>query len=108
MPERRNQPGSPRQQETPQQNDGALERGAAARIINAITFVSIIFFLTLWITAFLVLKDGPLATSYTGSLLTNLTCLTFFGGLVIAIFIGALAGNLLRRLLWKILIRRGK
>ena len=108
MPESGKQPGSSQQYETPHKSDGAPGRGLAARIINAITFISIVFFLGLWIAAFLILKDGPLASSYTGNLLTNLTCLSFFGGMVIAIFIGAMAGNLLRRLIWKSSIRRGK
>ncbi len=83
-------------------------RGSAARFQDALTFGSIVFFLALWITAFLLLKDDLLGTTYSGSLLTDLTCVTFFGGLVAAVLSGALVGNLLRRLLWKTLVRRGK
>jgi hypothetical protein len=108
MIDRSRQPGGSGQKESPQRNDAPLERSGTARIINAITFVSVIFFLALWITVFLVLKDVLLTSSYSGNLLTDLTCITFFGGLVIAILAGAMVGNLLRRLLWKALIRRGK
>jgi hypothetical protein len=40
------------------------------------------------------------------TILIDLNCLTFFGGLVTALFIGALAANILRRAYWKILVRR--
>ena len=64
--------------------------------------------LGLWITAFLLLKDRLFTETLAENVLTNLTCLTFFGGLVVAIFVGALAGNFLRRTFWKILIKRKK
>ena len=108
MPDRNQQPGGYGRMAPSQPEDGTPGRNALERIINALTFVSIIFFLALWITAFLLLRENLLAPSYSGNLLTDLTCITFFGGLVIAIFVGALVGNLLRRLLWKTLIRRGK
>ena len=60
----------------------------------------ILLCLALWVTIFLILKDHLVAGSIPGNFLTDLTCMTFFGGLVIAIFIGALAGNLMRRTFW--------
>ena len=90
------------------QTDRALERTCAGRIINTLTFLIVILCLGLWITAFLLLKDQLFAKTLTGSLLTNLTCLTFFGGLVIAILVGALVGNFLRRLFWKLLMKRAQ
>jgi hypothetical protein len=85
-----------------------MERSCAGRITNSITFITIIFCLGLWITAFLLLKDRLFAETLTGNILTNLTCLTFFGGLAIALFVGAMIGNFLRRYFWKRLTRRRK
>jgi len=87
------------------QNVQIVDRASAVRILNTLTFVVIIIFLGLWIIAFLLLEDNLFTKYVTGNLLTELSCLTFFGGLVISIFIGALVGNLLRRLFWKMLIR---
>ena len=89
-------------------DDPALEHSCAGRILSALTFIVVIFCLGLWITAFLLLKDRLFTETLSGNILTNLTCLTFFGGLVIAISVGALAGNSLRRAFWKMLIRRKK
>jgi len=88
------------------QNDPGLERSCAGRLLSALTFIVIIIFLGLWITTFLLLKDNLFAETLSGNILTDLTCLTFFGGLVIAIFVGALAGNFLRRVFWKRRIRK--
>ena len=90
------------------QADWTLERTCAGRIINTLTFLVVILCLGLWITAFLLLKDQLFAKTLTGSLLTDLTCLTFFGGLVIAILTGALVGNIVRRLFWKLLMTRAR
>jgi hypothetical protein len=88
------------------QNDPELERSCTGRIVRALTFITIIIFLGLWITVFLVVKERFGTEAQPGNSLTNLTCLTFFGGLVIVLFAGGLAGNLLRRASWKWLIRR--
>lgn len=88
------------------ENDPELERSCAGRILSSLTFIVIIACLGLWITAFLLLKDRIFTETLSGSIFTNLTCLTFFGGLVIALFVGALAGNFLRRAFWKRLTRR--
>jgi hypothetical protein len=88
--------------------DPALTHSCAGRAINALTLIVVIACLAMWITAFLVLKDQLFPNAVSAKLLTNLTCITFFGGLIAAVFIGALAGNYLRRIAWKILIRRRK
>jgi hypothetical protein len=90
------------------QNDLVLEHSCAGRVQNALTFIVIIICLGLWITFFVTVKDRLFTGTLSGNILTNLTCLTFFGGLVLAIFVGALAGNFLRRIFWKWLIRRSK
>jgi hypothetical protein len=86
-------------------DDPGLERSCAGRILSALTFIIVIVCLGLWITAFLLLKDQIFAETPSGNSLTDLTCLIFFGGLVTAILVGALAGNFLRRVFWKILNR---
>jgi hypothetical protein len=83
------------------QNVQGLDRSLAVRILNTLTFIVVVILLGLWIIAFLVLKDDLLTKTLSGNLLTNLSCLIFFGGLVLSIFIGALIGNLLRRVFWK-------
>lgn len=90
------------------QADRALEHSCAGRIVSALTFIIVIFCLGLWITAFLLLKDRLFTETLSGNILTNLTCVTFFGGLVVAIFVSALAGNFLRRAFWKLLVKRAK
>src|SRR3990172_10132567 len=84
------------------QADRALAHSCAGRVVNALTFIVIIFCLGLWITAFILLKDMLFTETLSGNLLTNLTCIVFFGGLVMALFVGAMAGNILRRAFWKL------
>ena len=108
MRARNGEPRGSDRKKQPLQDDGADGRSSMVRVINALMFISIVFFLALWITGFLLLQDDVLAPTDSGSLHTELTCITFFGGLVIAIFLGAMVGNLLRRIIWKTLIRRGK
>jgi hypothetical protein len=88
------------------QADRALEHSCAGRVINALTFIVVVSCLGLWITVFLLLKDRLFTQTLTGNVLTNLTCIVFFGGLLVALFVGALAGNFLRRTFWKMLVKR--
>ena len=88
------------------QNGQGLERTYAGRLVNALTFFIIIFCLAAWITIFLSIKEFLFAGTFSGNALTNLTCITFFGGLVLAIFAGAMAGNFLRRIFWKWLLKQ--
>ena len=90
------------------QADRALEHTCAGRVVSALTFIVVVFSLGLWITFFLLLKDELFTQTLSGNLFTNLTCVVFFGGLVVALFVGALAGNFLRRTFWKMLIKRYK
>ncbi len=88
------------------QIDPVLKRSCAGRIISTLRFIVFIICLGLWIAAFVLFQDRLSAQTVSGNILTNLKCLTFFGGLVIAIFIGALVGNLLQRAFWKWLTGR--
>jgi hypothetical protein len=90
------------------ENNSRLDRSCSGRILRSLTFIVVIICLGLWITTFLLLKDRLFTETLSGSILTNLNCLTFFGGLAIALFVGALAGNFLRRFFWKIQTRRNK
>jgi hypothetical protein len=92
----------------PADGDPALARSCAGRLISALTFIVVVFCLGCWITAFLLFRDGLFNAHVQGPVLTNLTCLTFFGGLIAAFFIGTMAGNYLRRSFWKALVRRRK
>ncbi len=69
--------------------------------MTTLNFVVMIIFLGVWITGFIFLDQYLNASSLPGNVLTNLSCLSFFGGLIIALLIAAIAGNLLRRFLWK-------
>jgi hypothetical protein len=90
------------------QADRALEHTCAGRVVSALAFIVVVFCLGLWITVFLLLKDQLFPQTLSGNVLTNLTCIVFFGGLVVALFVGALAGNFLRRAFWKLLVNRSK
>jgi hypothetical protein len=94
------------QQTFADQRERALGRTCAGRIVSALTFLVVILCLALWITAFILLRDQVFARTLTGTILTDLSCVAFFGGLGIAVLIGALVGNFLRRSFWKILIKR--
>ena len=88
------------------QADRALAHTCAGRVVSALTFIVVVFCLGVWITGFLLLKDELLAEVHSGNVFTNLTCIIFFGGLVVMLFIGELAGNFLRRAFWKLLVKR--
>jgi hypothetical protein len=88
--------------------DQVLAHSCAGRVVNAITFIVVIFCLGLWITFFLVLKDQLFVQPVSGTVLTDLNCVSFFGGLVAAIVLGTMTGNYLRRLFWRMLTKRRK
>jgi hypothetical protein len=89
------------------QADRALEHTCAGRVVSALTFIVVVFCLGLWITVFLVLNQY-FTQALSANWLTNVNCFVFFVGLVAAIFVGALAGNFLRRAFWKLLVKRYK
>jgi hypothetical protein len=86
--------------------DRALEHSCAGRVVSALTFIVVVLCLGLWITGFLLYRNQLLSQTLSANVFTNLTCIVFFGGLVVAVFIGAMAGNFLRRAFWKLLVKR--
>ncbi len=82
------------------------DHSLAGRVVNALTLVTVIFCLALWITAFLLFKESLPLSGGSNNLFTDLSCLTFFGGLALSIGIGAFLGSISRRFLWKKLARR--
>ena len=90
----------------PEIKDQALSHSCAGRVVSALTFIVIILCLAVWTTVFLLLKDHLFSEIFSGNLLTDLTCILFFGGLAVAILVGAMAGNFLRRAFWKMLTNR--
>ncbi len=93
-----NRDGSPMNPFEPQ--TPTTKRNWFGRLMGTANFVVVIIFLGAWITAFIFLNQY-LATILTGNLLISLNCLSFFGGLIFAFLIAAIAGNLLRRFFWK-------
>jgi len=78
----------------------------AGRMVSVMTFLVIIGCLGFWITLFLLVKDRLSAQTLSGNAVSDLTCIVFFGGLVLALFAGAMIGNFMRRTFWKWLVRR--
>ncbi|HEX7395617.1 MAG TPA: hypothetical protein VF313_11875 [Anaerolineaceae bacterium] len=85
-----------------------MEHTCAGRVVSVLTFSVILFNLGLWITVFLLLKDQLFMQTLSGNVLTNLMCIVSFGGLVVALFVGAVAGNFLRRAFWKMLVKHSE
>ena len=88
--------------------DHSSKGGHELRLTDSLIFTSVILSLGAWITAFLLMKDGLFSRLGSGILSTDLACITFFGGLLAAILVGAAIGNLLHRTSWKNRFRRRK
>ena len=73
----------------------------SGQFIKGLPFLIILIVLGLWSAGFYLLQE-----TQTSHLTDDLRCLTFFGGLVIAITVGGLAGSFLRRYILKKLMRR--
>lgn len=84
------------------------ERSWLGRLAGTLNFVVVIIFLGAWITTFIFLNQSLSASTISGNLLTDLSCVSFFGGLIIAFIIAAIANNLLSRFLWKFPFYRHK
>ncbi len=71
------------------------------RFSKVLPFLIILIVLGFWSAGFYLLQE-----TQTLHLTDDLRCLTFFGGLVIAITVGGLAGSFLRRFILKKLMPR--
>jgi hypothetical protein len=91
-----------------EQIDPQLKHSCLGRLASSFTFLFIILALGVWLTLFVLYRDSLPADSDQGILSNNLTCIFFFGGLTLAIIVGNLGGNMLRRALWRLLLRRKK
>src|SRR5512136_346334 len=85
-----------------------LQQTWTGRAINAISFMMVILALVLWVTLFALVRGSLTASPVASGINTAASCFAFFGGLILAIFLGGWAGNLLRRVFWKVLIKLGK
>ncbi len=90
-----------------EQLDPGLKRSCLGRLASSLTFLFIILALGLWLTFFVLYRDALQSGTQESVLLDNATCILFFGGLTLAVVIASLGGNMLRRALWRLLLRRG-
>ncbi len=98
-----NRKGGVRQEtheDTPDPQTQSPKRGWLSRLMGTANFAVVIIFLGAWITAFIFLNQY-LDSVLSGTLLVNLNCISFFGGLIVAFLIAAIASSLLRRFFWK-------
>lgn len=90
------------------QKERFLERTFTGRLINMLKFIIIILALGMWVAGFLAIKDHLFIEKISDTLFTELTCITFFGGLVVSIIAGSLFGDVVRRFFWRLLIKNKK
>ncbi len=84
------------------------QRTFLGRFVSALTFIAIILCLVLWITGFLLFQNSSIRQEVTAPIFTDLSCIIFFGGLAVAMGVGATVGNFMRRAFWEWLTRRMK
>ena len=78
----------------------------AGRTVSVTTYLILIICLGIWITFFILIKDYLSAQALSKNVISDLTCIVFFGGLVLAVFVGAMIGNFVKREFWKWLVKR--
>jgi hypothetical protein len=86
----------------------ALRHTCLGRVAGISTFLVIILCLVAWVIVFLSLQRSGTQQSIPANILPQVMCVAFFGGLVFVAFVGGLLGNILRRILWRILKRKDK
>jgi len=86
----------------------ALRRSCLGRLAGISTFLVIILCLVAWVIVFLSLQRSSAQQSIPANILPQAMCVAFFGGLVFVALVGGLLGNILRRILWRILQRKDK
>ena len=88
--------------------DESLRRTFIGRATNIISFVMVILCVGIWVTVFSLWRDSRQASSIAPNTLSNLMCIGFFGGLILSVIVGGMVGNALRRILWKMLVKKKK
>ena len=88
------------------QVDHALRHSCLGRIASMVTGLVIILCMGLWVGIFLLVGKTGLAKMIPENMISVGLGIAFFGGILIAIIIGGLVGNALRRIFWGILRRR--
>ncbi|MEZ0396407.1 MAG: hypothetical protein ABWK53_08285 [Anaerolineales bacterium] len=91
-----------------EQIDPRLQRSCLGRVANSLTFLFIVLALGLWLTFFVLYRDSLQGGPGESAPLDAAACLLFFGGLTLAMVVASLGGNLLRRALWRFLLRQGQ
>jgi hypothetical protein len=81
--------------------DSSSQKSSTGRLANALPFLFIILFLGGWSTGFYALQESD-----PGTIAEGLRCLTFFGGLAVAVLLGAVIGSFLKRMAWKALRKK--
>ena len=93
-------------QDPANQTEQELMKTCAGRLVSVMTYMVSLGCLGFWIAFFLVVKDRLSMQTLSGNVISNLTCIVFFVGLVLALFVGAMIGNFMRRAFWKWLVKR--
>ena len=83
-----------------------LQKTWLGKAINTISFLMVIFFMALWITLYSLLQDKLSQSTVSSQMITAISCFSFFGGFIGSFLFGGWIGNGLRRVFWKILIRK--
>jgi hypothetical protein len=89
-----------------EQLEPALRRTCLGRLAAISTFLVILLCLVAWVSVFLSLQGSNLQQSIPANILGQVMCMAFFGGLVFVAMVGGMLGNILRRILWRILTRK--
>ncbi len=86
----------------------ALRRSCLGRLAGISTFLATLLCLVAWVIVFLSLQSSGIQQANSANSLTPVMCAAFFGGLAFVAAVGALLGNILRRMLWRILLGKDK
>jgi hypothetical protein len=86
----------------------ALRRSCLGRLAGISTFLVILLCLVSWVIVFLSLQRSGVQQAIPANILTQVMCAAFFGGLAFVALVGGLLGNILRRILWRIFLKKDK
>jgi hypothetical protein len=84
-----------------------LRRTCLGRLAAMSSFLVILLCLVSWIIVLLAIQESDARQTIPANILPQVRCIAFFGGVAFVTLIGGLLGNILRRILWRILARKG-